>query len=289
MIISLFINWIALYLAINWIFFCPLDYDYIGAEWLYGLECHVNDRYRWFFGNGGFSLRKVSSFINWISNNQNLVEYTKSFLLEDLVIAIYGKDCLRIADREVAMEFSFDIYPKECFGLMGKRLPFGCHAWHRFDPLFWQNIIENYGYRIDLVEANDETILLSSGKERFEKMEKFFDHKKIEECIKRLLPKFNGKINVFGAGLYGFSFVNMARDTNIYIESVLDNDIEKIGKNMEGIPIVSPEYVARDEESPILIALANPKPVEEQFRTMGLTKGVDYILSRDLQAEMCII
>ena len=37
-----------------------------------------------------------------------------------------------------ALEFSFEMAPRYCFEANSSRLPFGCHAWARYDPDFWQ-------------------------------------------------------------------------------------------------------------------------------------------------------
>ena len=37
-----------------------------------------------------------------------------------------------------ALEFSFELAPRYCFMMNGRRLPFGCHAWFRYDREFWE-------------------------------------------------------------------------------------------------------------------------------------------------------
>jgi hypothetical protein len=37
-----------------------------------------------------------------------------------------------------ALAFSFECAPRYCFDLNGRRLPFGCHAWHKIDREFWE-------------------------------------------------------------------------------------------------------------------------------------------------------
>lgn len=44
----------------------------------------------------------------------------------------------RIAPVETALEFAFEAYPRECLELNHGRLPFGCHAWERYDKAFWE-------------------------------------------------------------------------------------------------------------------------------------------------------
>ena len=44
----------------------------------------------------------------------------------------------RIAPVKEALSFSFEMIPRRCFELNGKRLPFGCHAWSKYDREFWE-------------------------------------------------------------------------------------------------------------------------------------------------------
>ena len=37
-----------------------------------------------------------------------------------------------------ALEFSFEMAPRYCLAMNGGRLPFGCHAWTRYDRGFWE-------------------------------------------------------------------------------------------------------------------------------------------------------
>ncbi len=39
---------------------------------------------------------------------------------------------------EEAVDFSFESNPQRCFEINNQRLPFGCHAWERYDLAFWK-------------------------------------------------------------------------------------------------------------------------------------------------------
>jgi len=87
-----------------------LEYDYIGAPWPHHPDNPV--------GNGGFSLRSKKIF----AALQNPL-YQKSHP-EDQSICIFNKDVLsdlgiRIAPRELAMEFAFEREYKSAFGFHG--------------------------------------------------------------------------------------------------------------------------------------------------------------------------
>lgn len=44
----------------------------------------------------------------------------------------------RIAPLEVALQFGFEANPRRCLELNGGKMPFGCHAWERYDRSFWE-------------------------------------------------------------------------------------------------------------------------------------------------------
>lgn len=45
---------------------------------------------------------------------------------------------LRTPPVEEALEFGFEAVPRHCYDINRGRLPFGCHAWERYDPEFWE-------------------------------------------------------------------------------------------------------------------------------------------------------
>lgn len=47
----------------------------------------------------------------------------------------------KIATVEDALNFSFDASPSQCYQMTNGKLPFGCHAWTKFDPQFWKQFI----------------------------------------------------------------------------------------------------------------------------------------------------
>ena len=44
----------------------------------------------------------------------------------------------RIPEPREALEFSFELAPRYCFEMNCGRLPFGCHAWSKYDREFWE-------------------------------------------------------------------------------------------------------------------------------------------------------
>lgn len=145
------------------VYWCKKGYDYIGAPW------PVSEFYRLPFfkqwrktfhskwrtekdfkvGNGGFSLRKVSSHLKVTERLRDAIDthlLKKGFSSnEDLFFALevnkLGMDFSYPSYKE-ALQFSFDKYPALCYKENGYCLPFGCHAWYKEKAKkFWFPII----------------------------------------------------------------------------------------------------------------------------------------------------
>ena len=44
----------------------------------------------------------------------------------------------KVASLEQGLEFAFEAAPRTCFEMNGGKMPFGCHAWARYDRSFWE-------------------------------------------------------------------------------------------------------------------------------------------------------
>ena len=145
------------------LYWCGLSYDYIGAPWrknmlpfLYQVPFWArHDKLRRLFGmsrfvgNGGFSLRKVKSFLLalHLMERKALEFRSNEDIFWSLLVPSYIPFFL-IPQVDTALKFSFEMNPREYFKKNGDELPFGCHAWARYDIEFWRPIFENYGYTI---------------------------------------------------------------------------------------------------------------------------------------------
>lgn len=49
----------------------------------------------------------------------------------------YNPD-FKIASFDTALRFAFEVAPRQCFEMTKGTLPFGCHAWSRYDREFWE-------------------------------------------------------------------------------------------------------------------------------------------------------
>jgi hypothetical protein len=166
---------------------CRAGYDYIGAPWMPSPDTpHVNEPS---VGGGGFSLRRVRSFLRVLSSRRYFVDpedywsqyaartspivrflntprrYLKRLpcfndvrwhvrcalrgdMREDRFWAKHATrydPSFRIAPVEDAMRFAFEAEPRTCHERIGRRLPFGCHRWQRFDRGFYEPYLLRHG------------------------------------------------------------------------------------------------------------------------------------------------
>jgi hypothetical protein len=159
------------------LFWCDQGYDYIGAPWFKGFS-EPKSPYEFLgVGNSGFSLRKISAMFEIINGRYSVNmflskciwnKYGRDFadskitnffnrenrdiqrcdeLLEDIFIhnhAVSARFCVPVP--ELALKFSFEVNPTMLFSINNKELPFGCHAWWKYEPNFWFPLIRSFNY-----------------------------------------------------------------------------------------------------------------------------------------------
>ena len=142
----------------------------------------------WGVGNGGFSLRKTESFINIlksdkvVKNQKELIERyikygtrDKAIKLPETLLKLTGINNrskkfiekfpvnedyfwgnyaskinkeFKIAAMQDAIKFAFECSPSKLYELNNRVLPFGCHAWWKYDLDFWKPHIEQFGFQL---------------------------------------------------------------------------------------------------------------------------------------------
>ena len=130
---------------IHW---CEQGYDYIGAPWM-KFDFLRNKMHILEAGlNGGFSLKKISSFIDVLENKSGKKEVLAKFIKggrnEDGFFSSHAmeiKPSFKVAPYNIAMKFSFERRPEKLYKMTHGKLPFGCHAWHKYNPAFWKQFI----------------------------------------------------------------------------------------------------------------------------------------------------
>lgn len=159
---------------------CKKGYDYIGAPWFTNFGSHEEGKELWTVGNGGLSLRKTKRFVELTNPNRimmlpneifereykgikslfrcilrvfgrrNTVNYFKDLYYDTpedhyfcIKLLYYGNMKLHIPHPEEAMYFSFERSPRYLYNRTDGKLPFGCHAWEKYDKLFWNDFIQS--------------------------------------------------------------------------------------------------------------------------------------------------
>jgi len=166
-------------------YWCKKGYDYIGAPWFEEYGTFEDGKKLWKVGNGGFSIRKIDSFIRLISFKGPILKPYIIFKSIDLkkstnllriisfsIAKCFGyknnisylirqneenEDCfwtltfehswvkIKIAPLDLAIEFAFEKSPAYLFNQKNYKLPFGCHAWEKYDYYnFWRLYIEEF-------------------------------------------------------------------------------------------------------------------------------------------------
>ena len=165
-------------------YWCNCGYSYIGAPWFKGFSAPEEPYTLFGVGNGGFSLRSIHDCLKVLSGHKyipkiecaddcNAQPSFKRFLRdrvlfahnrypftpktnEDLFWGYYVPAAVRwykVADITAALNFSFELMPRLMHKLNDYKLPFGCHAWEKYDSEFW---LEQLG--ADFFDSHEDSI-----------------------------------------------------------------------------------------------------------------------------------
>jgi len=142
----------------NLLSWCKKGYDYIGAPWvnkpylllsyvlvktgitkaLYLLLKHnINSA----VGNGGLSLRKVSTFTSVSQQHHPDKSWPAN---EDFYWSFFAKTKGKLIKKPKANEaslFSIEVSPEKIMKYQNYTLPMGIHAWQRYSSNFWEKYI----------------------------------------------------------------------------------------------------------------------------------------------------
>jgi hypothetical protein len=149
-------------------YWCKKGYDFIGAPYIF-FDMDTNPikmltKYRRllkFFnnhfpssytfkqvGNGGLSLRNIKKTL-FLLHFQKFNPKIWTILMEDNFFQYWGNivfPFFKLPNEIDAAKFSIEIDAKKTFELIGSKLPFGCHAFLRYEPEFWKEHIEQQRY-----------------------------------------------------------------------------------------------------------------------------------------------
>ena len=264
--------------------FIDLGYDYIGAPTLEGMYKPYRSEKILFTQNGGFSLRRVSAFINWCEANEQEIALMKIYDDEDSIIYALRSKGLKLAPINIALQFSFDSNVRECFKRNNMSLPFGCHAWERYDYEFWEPFIKEQGYDPIFPEEGRRIIknYYAINKYNTSWIEKYSSDK-VYEVILSLLPGFDNKVYVWGMGRHGYDAMQLLLGAGIEILAFLDSNPEKINEGMFPCPAISvKKAIYENLNIPIVVAMYNPVDACVYLENYGLRHRKNYITYMEL-------
>ena len=158
---------------------CAKQYSYIGAPWFSGFTTPSLPLTLSSVGNGGFSLRRIPDFLqvlsrprvfsnvlmhswpgNWRSTLYRFLKDYHSFVFNDMHVNVNVNEDLfwgqfvpikcpffKVPSALDAVSFAFEAHPDFLYQLNQQQLPFGVHAWQRYQPEFWQAVLPKHGLK----------------------------------------------------------------------------------------------------------------------------------------------
>ena len=87
---------------------------------------------------------------------KNKTIHKNKFINEDKLFSQAGTrfSFFTIPKPKQAIPFAFEMQPKKLYDLNNKQLPFGCHAWWKYDLEFYEPFIKSSGYILNKNEIN---------------------------------------------------------------------------------------------------------------------------------------
>lgn len=269
-------------------YFCSMGYDYIGAPWIDGAFYYRDSGHMfWHVGNGGLSLRRVGSFINALRSSQELLVNNR--VNEDLIFSALGGESFHVAPESAALEFSFEMNVRECYERNGRRLPFGCHAWHKYDLPFWKPWIEGYGYIIrDEVCREGQEDASPSEDMRRKRKARFGGRAYKGEELRALIPRLFGGggmgYAIWGAGFWGQMLCRMLEDAGVPVHIFIDRQKGLEGCRICGHEIIAPEALAKcASKFRIVVAVEDGQgDIGDFLDGQGYSHGLDYVYFQEV-------
>lgn len=253
--------------------FCALEYDYIGAPWPEGkfdIE-HVENGVV-YVGNGGFSLRKVASFLSILQNyDGNLITYN-----EDLFWGSRNAEIFKVAPVDIAMDFAFERPVRLLYEANNDQLPFGCHAWMRYDFDFFRPYLIQDGYR----ELQDYIPPFEYDKHNkyIEQRYMLANESQILGAIYEVLHSTPAIIYIYGAGtagkICGYLLKKLKNREIIY----LDRNESSWQDTLYGFPIIPPENVRSNDRAVMIITVKKYTEVLEKLKKRGFVMDKNVLL-----------
>lgn len=275
--------------------FCEMGYDYIGAP-LPKIRCAewrtINAR----VGNGGFSLRRISSVRRVIADLSTICSdsYIKEscYKYEDLFFGYCGarNDVdFSVPDVKTALKFAVDDNVSHIYQHLDTQLPFGCHRWSKADRYsIWRPYV-----------SNDEAVLSELDTYFTGKMDvdyrylqwgnitpyiinrfSLYDPERLRKLLYSIIDLDQSYI-IWGYGKYGVIFHKLLKQFNYKVVQILD--INKKQNKLDEIPVISPKMdeLKCGDNVIIIAATSHDKIIKDELLHSGI-QGNRVIVCREL-------
>jgi hypothetical protein len=102
-------------------------------------------------------LKHLSRFncARWHMLRMHRADINNDYFWSDEAIRYYPG--FKVGSLEQGLQFAFEVSPRICFEMNHRRLPFGCHAWPRYDRAFW----EPYLLKVSPASAKEGTLAVT--------------------------------------------------------------------------------------------------------------------------------
>ena len=262
--------------------FCSLDCDYIGApvrggEWDL-LKCRV--------GNGGFSLRKISTTMRLLQDERRLLynsEFSAIFLRgEDMFFSFCGANSsilYKVPSLRIAAKFSIELDIAHGYRNVFRHiLPFGCHWWSKLNYHIWKPIIEMYGYKLpEIQDVNYKNTLKDDYRINLTYLFLRFLRKVEQNILAGTIFEERKHYSIWGAGDDGKRCLEYLKKLPIYIACVYDRAVTG---ELCGVPILRP-FASNIVKKDTIIIIATSKYEDEivmLLKQLGMCQNVDFLV-----------
>lgn len=249
------------------LYFCELGYDYIGApvprsvpEW---------KKIRAVVGNGGLSLRKISSVRRILSSFQKICGYgnidSLFYKYEDLFFGYCGSSGeidFKVPDVQIALKFAVDENVSHIFQRLSKTsLPFGCHGWSRaaMYPIWRPFITEDKKVLSELDSFFQNKQGFSYRYIQWERVSTYIISRLIHYNAKEIRDFIYSNIDIqqsyiiWGYGKHGLVLHKLLKEFNYNIVQILDRSNKK--NVLDSVPVTVPNIEKlKESEAYIIIA-----------------------------------
>lgn len=267
--------------------FCNKEYDYIGAP----LKGKGWKKYH--VGNGGFSLRKIKSFLRVLEKKEEILHDLEDKLtMLDYEDSFWGycgynpKIDFTVPNIYEAGEFAAALDVGHAIRAMKYRgNPFGCHEWDKLNYQVWKPVIEAEGYFLPEVDEHeyrdemkyDQNVRLNS-----------FTHYVLRHSDIKKLEYYREKIGItdilmdrdyyiWGTGVYGKKTLKFLKLLGINVSAFIDSKPKE--EYFSSLKVITPSDI--EKNSNIFIVIGSVKyelEIREHITKSGRKEGQDFSL-----------